>query len=443
MSALARFMSSYSMSVSGYDRTASLITDILMSESIDVNFSDSTEAIPHYIKENNRKVLVIYTPAIPDDNMQLQFFRRNHYPLVKRSEVVGMISSAYENISVGGTHGKTSTSWMLAHILKYAGRNVYALLGGISANYNTNYLHGKGLDGCTFVIEADEYDRSFLRLAPDIGIITSVESDHLDIYGDFKSVSEAYQLFAQRIKNGGKLLHYDQVVNVLPLKAVVKQSYGFSENAQYRATNIRLKNDNHHFDFVSDQLNIKDIVLPFAGRHGILNALPCIAVAAVNYGVKEEVIKEALINYKGVKRRMEVVLNEKDRVYIDDYAHHPTEIEVTLTALRERFPGKKITAIFQPHLFSRTKDFAGEFAKSLSMADRVALLDIYPARELPIEGVDSGLILNQIKLKDRIILKKEQVLDYVMADENEVLVTLGAGDIDRLVEPIKEAIKNR
>jgi len=440
MSALARFMAGQGWLVSGYDRSSSKITQELQYESINVNFTDSADAIPENVKGNNRETLIIYTPAIPADNKQLQFFRNHNFAIYKRAEVLGTITNTQENIAIGGTHGKTSTSWMMAHIMKQGGFNVFALLGGVSADYQTNYLAGKGLHESKFIIEADEYDRSFLQLSPDVEIITSAEADHLDIYGDHHHMLQAYQSFVDRVKAEGLILAYEGTEFNKPDHARRMYTYGYHPDSDFRAQNIRLSNGFYSFDFVSDDFVIKNIRLGVAGRHNILNSLPCIAVATINYQINEDMIRESLFSFSGVKRRMEFMIRNGKHIFIDDYAHHPTEIKATIDTIKELYPLKKITAVFQPHLYSRTRDFADEFASVLSVVDHLVLLDIYPAREMPIKGITSKIIFDKVSTKRKYLLNAKELMTFLETDDNEIILTLGAGDIDMLIEPIKEVL---
>lgn len=431
MSALAEYFNKEKKIVSGYDRTPSPITDNLISMGIDVHFEENAGKIP----ADKEKTLVVLTPAIPKDNKELIFVTENGYKILKRSEVLGEIASCQKCIAVAGTHGKTTTSTMIAHILTDAGKGCNAFLGGISKNYDTNLLV---CDTGTIVAEADEYDRSFLKLFPEIAVITSMDPDHLDIYGTEAAYKKAFEDFASQVKNvlilkkgieipgtEAKIFHYDK------------------DRADFHAENISITETGHPvYDLVHPKGVIKSIKLGTPGMVNIENSIGA-AAACLIHGIEEEKIKKALENFRGVKRRIEFHVNTPKITYIDDYAHHPKEIENAIISIKDIFPGRKITVIFQPHLYSRTKDFAEGFCKSLSLADKVILLDIYPARELPLEGVSSEMLLENISCKEKIKVMKEDLIPYLEKSDLDVLITMGAGDIDRLVKPITELLNKR
>jgi UDP-N-acetylmuramate--alanine ligase len=432
MSALARWFNARRFEVAGYDKTATALTQRLSDEGIEVHYQDSIDLIPDAFTADN--TLVVYTPAIPAHQSQLNYFVDHGYEVKKRAEVLGMISSSMYTVAVAGTHGKTTTSSMIAHILHHSGVDTTAFLGGIATNYNSNLLLGK-TDESIAVIEADEYDRSFLQLAPDIEIITSVDADHLDIYGDEGSMQNSYRLFYERLQDDGKCFISARAQEVLKLEKV--EVYGIDKDIS--AANLRIEQGRYKFDYVSDTHKIADIQLNLPGEHNAENALAAISVATT-LGVAEAKIKQAFETYKGVKRRFEYVLELPEITFIDDYAHHPAEIAAFITTLKALYPQQFIQVIFQPHLFTRTRDFASEFAASLSIADAVILMDIYPARELPIEGITSAMILDKIEVEDRKLMNAEEILVMLEDEQPDVLATIGAGNIDMLVPKIKEMI---
>jgi UDP-N-acetylmuramate--alanine ligase len=432
MSSLARYFHHLGCVVCGYDKTHTPLTDDLHNEGICVVFEDRADWIPLSFQEPDKDTLIIFTPAIPKDSEILNFFRRKGFDLHKRSEVLGLISKSMFTIAVAGTHGKTTTSCMIAHILKDSGKDCSAFLGGISSNYQTNVLYG---DNNIVVVEADEYDRSFLTLHPDIAIITSMDADHLDIYGDHAQLEESFKLFASQLKQGGTLIYHKG----LPLGEGF--TYAMNDQAQAMATNVRIEEGNFYFDFNDGSTSIPNIKMGIAGLHNIENAVAAIE-AALHVEVSADAIHEALGSFKGVKRRFEYIVKNADQVYIDDYAHHPEELRAAITSVKRLYPDKKLTVIFQPHLFTRTRDFADGFAEVLDMADELLLLDIYPARELPIEGVDSDMILSRMKMLNKRKCGKQESVDIVQSEKPELLLTVGAGDIDQLVQPLKQALQN-
>lgn len=443
MSALARWFNSRGLAVSGYDKTDTPLTLKLIEEGIDIHFEDNPNLIDKEILEDQAKSLIIYTPAIPPDHREFNHLKKLNFNIYKRSEVLGMITSNHYTIAVAGTHGKTSTTSIIAHILNSSGKNCAAFVGGIMANYNSNLiLPGNDNEDVIVVVEADEFDRSFLRLNPDLAVVTSADPDHLDIYGDGDHLKQSFRDFIGKISESGKLFIKERVATELDVEGLSDITY-----AQYDITssgihteNLKVDNEAFVFDYISPTRTIEDIVLHFPGRHNVENAIAAISVA-LEVGVEDEKIKEAISSYKGVKRRFEFVLKIGSVTYIDDYAHHPEEIRSFLSALRELYPNKKITAIFQPHLYTRTRDFADGFAESLLLADEVVLIPIYPARELPIEGVDSQMIIDKMGSKKGQLMLKEDVLEFVGKSELEIIATIGAGDIDQLVLPIKGALE--
>ena len=444
MSALARYFNQKGKMVSGYDKTPTELTDALIDEGIDIHFTDNVNNIPSELRHKDlvhHNTLIVYTPAIPKDHNELNYFIDNGFNLKKRSEVLGMITEEAFTIAVAGTHGKTTTSSMIAHLLKSAGVDCSAFLGGIAKNFHSNLVVGKNEKGKTvFVVEADEYDRSFLTLHPDIAVITSMDADHLDIYGDSKFLEDSYRLFAQQVKPGGKLIHKKG----LPLNDidVNRSAYSLSNHCDYSASDIRISNHQYHFNWNNSSTSIADLTSRMPGLHNVENAVAAISVAR-QMGISPEKIAAGLKSYEGVKRRFDYQLNEKKIVFIDDYAHHPEELRACIASVNELYPGKKITGIFQPHLYSRTRDFVEGFAKSLSMLDRLILLDIYPAREAPILGVTSEIIFNKVTIADKILTTKENAIEELSKVDVEVLLTMGAGDIDQLVDPVKNYLEKR
>ncbi|MES2732643.1 MAG: UDP-N-acetylmuramate--L-alanine ligase, partial [Bacteroidota bacterium] len=441
MSALARWFKANSYSVAGYDRTATPLTGELEREGIHVHFDDAIPNIPAEVLTNPAQTLVVYTPAIPKNHLEYNYLIEKGYSLQKRSQVLGLLTANLFTVAVAGTHGKTTTSSMVAHILKHAGRNCTAFLGGITQNYQTNMLlnnEGEGLENVICVVEADEYDRSFLTLHPDLAIVTSTDADHLDIYGHKEALRQSFRDFVGQIKPEGKLFIKDGLHLLENGTKIQYEEYSLSKGA-YHAENIRTENARFVFDIISPSVAIRDIAMLVPGFHNVENALAATAVG-LRLGVPAEAIKAALATYRGVKRRFEYIIQSGKSVFIDDYAHHPTEIEAFLKSVRALYPDRKITAVFQPHLFSRTRDFADGFAESLSLADTLLLLDIYPARELPIEGVNSQMILDKVTLNDKRICTKDELPELVRQLEPELLVTIGAGDIDQCIIPLKNAL---
>ena len=441
MSALARYFKEQGKTVSGYDKTPTTLTDELIDEGISVHFIDSIAIAQLQTSGLKDSTLVVVTPAVPKDLIELNYFLSNGFDVKKRSEVLGILTKNHYTIAVAGTHGKTTTSSMIAHILKHSGTDCTAFLGGIAKNYNSNFLTGKGKKSIV-VVEADEYDRSFLALHPDVSVITSMDADHLDIYGDSAHMVDSYRTFAKQLKKGGRLF-YKSGLQLDDLE-LSKATYSLNTPADYSPKNIRIENHRYHFDFKNTEDTIKDISSQLPGAHNVENALAAIAVAKF-LDIPKNKIKEALETYTGVKRRFDYQVKppETSVVYIDDYAHHPEELRACIASARELYPGKKITGIFQPHLFSRTRDFAEGFSRSLSMLDELILLDIYPAREKPIAGVNSGMLLKDITVKNKMPCRKEDVMEELEKRNIEVLLTLGAGDIDTLVVPIRHYLMKK
>ena len=429
MSALARYFNRKGTEVFGYDKTATTLTKKLEGEGMKIHYEEDLESIPDHVD------LVVYTPAIPDAHCELEYFKSEGYPVKKRAEVLGIISRNLKTIAVAGTHGKTTTSSIVAHVLKTGGIDCTAFLGGIAQNFKSNFVWGK--DDWT-VIEADEYDRSFLHLTPDIAIVLSMDPDHLDIYGEHETLKATFAQFVSQTKTGGKVL----VKSGLPLQAASKELITFGiDFGDYSATNWAVKKGLSTFDVKSPKVNISGVQFTMAGKHNSENAMAAIAVAQL-LGIKEKDIIKALASFKGIKRRFERIYENEKVVYIDDYAHHPTELKAAIDAARQLFPDRKITGVFQPHLYSRTQDFADGFAKSLDELDEVLLMAIYPARELPIEGVSSAIILDKMQNPNCELVTKETVMTVLQNRDLDVLLTLGAGDIDTFVEPIKSMLIN-
>ncbi|HNF00905.1 MAG TPA: UDP-N-acetylmuramate--L-alanine ligase [Ferruginibacter sp.] len=433
MSALARYFNARGVNVSGYDRTETVLTKQLASEGIAIHYEDHTGLI------DKEAELVVYTPAIPKDHQELNYLLQHAYTVVKRSDVLGMITNSSFNICVAGTHGKTTTSTMIAHILRDSGYGCNAFLGGIAANYNSNFWsHERNV--C--VVEADEYDRSFLKLSPDVAIVTAMDPDHLDIYGTAENVEQAFIDFSARVKEGGLLLSKYGLKRGRELKARNHKTYHLQEAAaDVHAADIRVNSGSYTFHVVATEWTLTDVALNMGGMHNIENMVAAITVAK-HLGIDDEKIRSAVGSFKGVKRRFEFIVKKDDQVFIDDYAHHPDELRALITGAKKMFAGKKCTVIFQPHLFTRTRDFADGFAESLDLADELVLLPIYPARELPIAGVTSQMILDRMKNTNRQLIEKERLAEWVKANKTELLITAGAGDIDTLVEPIKNSLEN-
>ncbi|SDG41125.1 UDP-N-acetylmuramate--alanine ligase [Pedobacter terrae] len=432
MSALARYFAKRGQVVCGYDKTKTKLTETLTQEGILITYLDETATLPNEFLDHQDDTLVVYTPAIPKDSKILNHFLEKGFALKKRSEVLGIISKGMFCIAIAGTHGKTTTSSIVAHLLKDTGYDCTAFLGGITSNYNSNVLFG---ENNVVVVEADEYDRSFLTLHPDIAVVTSMDADHLDIYGDKSHLEESFRLFAGQLKAEGTLYAHEG----LPLEKSI--SYAASSTAIAKAENLRVEGSKFVFDYTDSIHSIKDISLMLPGKHNVENTTVAIAIA-LQLGIDAEKIKQAIANFKGVKRRFEYIVNNGNQIYIDDYAHHPEELRACFDAVRQLYPDKKLTVIFQPHLFTRTRDFADEFAKVLSTVDELILLEIYPARELPIDGVNSQFLLDKITLADKKICGKDFVVQYVNDTKPELILTVGAGDIDTIIDPLKNTLNN-
>jgi UDP-N-acetylmuramate--alanine ligase len=442
MSALARFFHSQRVKVSGYDKTETALTKELQQSGIKVHYKEDVELIPKDVQ------LVVYTPAVPKDHKELVFYQQNAYRVVKRSDVLQMITQSSFNICIAGTHGKTTITTMIAHLLRDSGYGCNAFLGGISVNYGTNFWNNER-NVC--VIEADEYDRSFLKLSPDIAVITAMDADHLDIYGTAEAMENAFVEFSSKVKPGGFLLTKQGLKREKELQAAKHWTYGLqNEKANASATNIRMMNGSYRFDMMIEKKMIKDLDLHIGGLHNVENAVAAVTVASY-LGIEEDKIKKAISSFKGVKRRFEYIIKNDELVFIDDYAHHPEELRALIHGAKSLFSGQKCTVIFQPHLYTRTRDLADGFAAVLDEADEVILLPIYPARELPIGGVSSEMILDRMKNENKKVMSKEELMHWIRnvvgqetnSTGKKVLITSGAGDIDMLVEPIKRIIEKK
>ena len=428
MSALARYFMRMGAKVSGYDKTETQLTQALQAEGIDVHYVEDVNFIPADVD------LIVYTPAIPRDNKEFVFLQQSNIKMLKRSQLLSFVSSDLFTIAIAGTHGKTSLSSMVSHMLISSGKDVLAFVGGLMNNYNTNIYISGNPQFC--VVEADEYDRSFLQLHPDIALITAVDADHLDIYGNHDNLKEAFVDFANQIKAGGSLLLSSNVEGLNFNCKTLK--YGISSNSDLKAENIRINETVYTFDvYYLGEILIKDLVFPYPGKHNIENVLGAIGIA-LKLGLNTEEISKAVSSFKGIKRRFDFRIKNEQLVYIDDYAHHPKEIEAFVSGVKELYPNKRICGVFQPHLYSRTRDFYDGFAQSLSKLDVVILLDIYPARELPIEGVSSEVLLSKIESENKYLATKENIFELVEKLNPEVFLTIGAGDIDKLVKPFEE-----
>lgn len=427
MSALARYFKAIGKQVSGYDKTPSILTSELIESGISIHFEDSVALIPKEYQPDN--TLVIITPAVPKSHAEWNYFLDQKYEVKKRAEVLGIITKDTFCFAVAGTHGKTTTSSILGHILYESGADVTAFIGGIVENYNSNLI---GTGKTITVVEADEFDRSFLHLHPNIACITSMDADHLDIYGTSEVIEASFVEFADKITDKTKLF----ITKELPIEGV---TCSVNEDAVFKAFNVRIDNASYVFDVQTPTEILKDLRFGLPGRHNLMNALMAIAMAKT-YGTPTEAIAKAIASFKGIRRRFSYQIKTENLVYIDDYAHHPTEINAVYQAVRELYPNQKVLAIFQPHLFSRTKDFADDFAKSLSAFDEVLLLEIYPARELPMEGVTSQWLMDKMTNNDKKLVAKEDLIPSILASDAPIIVTIGAGDLGELVPSIKKAL---
>ena len=428
MSALARYFTTLKKMVAGYDKTPSDITHALTDLGIAITFNEDVNEIPKpYLDPEH--TLIVYTPAIPKTHKQLVYFQTHGFTVMKRSQVLGMVTQNSYCFAVSGTHGKTTTTSILAHLLYECKASFTAFLGGVSENYNSNFI-STGTE--ISVVEADEFDRSFLTLSPDMACITSMDADHLDIYVEAEHLRESFREFSRKVKENGKLF----VKNGLPIKGI---TYGIEDHSDYTIQNIKIENGTYVFDVKTPKTTLENIKFNLPGRHNLSNALIALAMT-VEYGFPHQQLAKALASFKGVKRRFSYQIKSENLIFIDDYAHHPEEINAVKQAVFEMYPEKKKLVIFQPHLYSRTRDFAQEFAESLTPFDEVFLLDIYPARELPIEGVTSEWLLSKIKNENKQLVRKEQLIEKILKSQAQVVITLGAGDIGEEVKSIKQAL---
>ena len=442
MSSLARYFHNLGVKVSGYDKTPTSLTRMLIEEGIPVHFKENTEFIP---KDAD---LVIYTPAIPKDHEELRFVVENGFQLKKRSEVLGMITRDAKTIAVAGTHGKTTITTMITHILKTVGIDCIGFLGGISKNYHSNLVISESsnkiseTDPSYFIVEADEFDRSFLQLYPDVAVITSADADHLDIYENIQKVRLSFGEFTSHLRKGGSLI-MKRGTNIVPENTdnYTIRTYHQDGDADFYPENIRLEKSLYIFDLKTPSGTIRDIKPGLPGKFNLENAIAALAVA-YSIGIMEDEVRKAMLTFTGVERRFDFQVIKEDFIYIDDYAHHPEELKACIRAVREIYPSKKITGVFQPHLFTRTRDFADEFARSLELLDELILLEIYPAREEQIPGINSGMLLQKVNLQNKKICNKDVLIELLKQEKPEVLLTLGAGDIDQMVKPIRDFFRN-
>ncbi|MFK7949124.1 MAG: UDP-N-acetylmuramate--L-alanine ligase [Saprospiraceae bacterium] len=428
MSAIARYFNSRDIEVFGYDRVSTKLTQNLENEGIKIHYEDDVTQIPNGID------LVVYTPAVPRSHSELSYFFDKNFPVLKRAAVLGIISKAKKVIGIAGTHGKTTTSTITTHLLNEGNVDISAFLGGIALNFESNFVEG---NSDYVVAEADEFDRSFLHLYPNVAAIMSMDADHLDIYGNIETMHETFHQYVSQVQSGGFVFYkYDLPLQPTVNDGVKVQTFGV-ENGDFQSKNLRVEDGFFVFDLQSPIENIENLKFTLPGKHNIENATVAIAIAQ-SLGVSSADIRKGLLNFKGIKRRFEFVIRENNKVLIDDYAHHPTELNAAIDAARTLYPNKKITGVFQPHLFSRTKDFVDGFAESLNVLDEIVLLDIYPARELPIENVTSQIILDRITNSNKKIVSKQNLLRLYPNNDSEIILVLGAGDIDKLVELLKD-----
>ncbi|MBW0177732.1 UDP-N-acetylmuramate--L-alanine ligase [Sediminibacterium sp.] len=432
MSALARYFKSRGAAVSGYDKTSTPLTRELEEQGIAIHYEERVDLAP---KDADA---VVYTPAIPAAHAELVYYRENGYTVVKRSDVLQWITEGSFNICVGGTHGKTTVTSMIAHLLRHSGYGCNAFLGGIAANYNTNFWSS---NRNVVVVEADEYDRSFLKLVPDIAVVTAIDPDHLDIYGTPQEVENAFVQFAGKVKPGGCLVTKKGLSREADLQASLNYRYSYNQpEADVKAVNLLVQNGSYNFNVSGPGWIINNITLHMGGLHNIENVIAAITVAK-HLGISDDAIRAAVADFKGVRRRFEYALKNESHVVIDDYAHHPEELRALISGVRSIFKDRQLTLVFQPHLFSRTNDLADGFAESLDMADEVILLPIYPARELPMPGVTSELLISKMKLADKKLMEKEEMLEWIKTKQPSLVVMAGAGDIDALVKPVKTILE--
>ncbi|NSW44761.1 MAG: UDP-N-acetylmuramate--L-alanine ligase [Bacteroidales bacterium] len=436
MSALARYFLQQGKIVAGYDRTPSFITQELENQGAYIHYNEDVATIPLIVQTaSNNDILVIYTPAVSSLSPLMQYVKNQNYTVLKRAEVLGIICNSYPTIAVAGTHGKTTISSLIAHIIHYAQHNCIAFLGGIVKNYQSNFIYNKNIFWA--IAEADEYDRSFLQLAPSAAVITAIDPDHLDIYKTYDALKQAYSDFVTKIQPDGKLLLKKEIAFVPNVANLKLAFYSTNDNyADCTIQNIKIHNGFYVFDILTPWGNIYQIQPGITGDYNVENVLAAVSMC-LWLGIDKDAIKEAVAQFKGVRRRFDVQVLNENHIYIDDYAHHPEEIKAFIQSVRKVFPHKRITGVFQPHLYSRTRDLANEFAKALSLLDELWLMDIYPARELPIEGVTSKIIFDQVNCPQKQIMPNNELLLYIKERKPELLLTMGAGNIDQFVEPIK------
>lgn len=439
MSAVARWFNAQSIQVFGYDQSSSTLTDQLTQEGISIHFEDRVDAIPGYITRHRDQSLIVYTPAISPQNRVLHHLKSKGYAVHKRADVLGMITQGYRTLAIAGTHGKTTTTALAAHLLYNARKNVVGFLGDIAKGYASNLLiHGPVNKDTIMVIEADEFDRFFLHLRPHWAIVTTADPDHLDTYGDEQGFREAFKSFIALVPPTGKVIVHQKAAQQLRIHEHSPNTVRYAlKDAAIRAENVSIKENDFYFDYVSKEIKIRDIRLTVPGYHNVENALAVIT-ACLTLGLDAESIRSGMATFQGIKRRFEYVIRNEKLIFLEDFAHHPVEITALLQAIRALYPDKKVTAVFQPHLYTRTRDFASEFARSLDLADRVFLLDIYPAREDPIEGVTSACIFNRMTLQKKQMCSQEHLLDVLgQYGKPDIIVMMGAGDMSSVVSLIK------
>ncbi len=433
MSALARYFNFQGKTVSGYDKTQTQLTEALEKEGIQITYSDSVRTL------DTQADLVVYTPAIPQNSVQLNYFKTHHFLLKKRAKILGEIANSLYNISIAGSHGKTSTSSLVAYLLHQAGKDTAAFLGGIALNFNSNFIHGNTIA----VAEADEFDRSFLNLKPNIALVTSIDTDHLETYGDLDAIRETFSQFISQVHDNGLVFLNQKVIDNKLIPPRKFYTYSLEDNqTDYYASNLKAVEGSTYFDLHTPDGIFKNLILHYGGKHNLENAVGASAIA-LNMGLTEKELRTGLATFKGVRRRFQTIFKDDKHILIDDYAHHPREIDAVIRTVRDLYPNKHLTVIFQPHLFSRTRDLAREFSKSLSAADSVILLPIYPARELPIEGVTSKLIFDGLSVSDSALIEYDQLISYLENLSAEgVVMTVGAGNIENLIPHIANLFKS-
>ncbi len=438
MSAIARYFNHLGIKVMGYDKTPTALTNELIKEGINIHFEDNIE-IPISYQLSTESCLVVLTPAIPKDHKEWAYLKDNGFTILKRSQVLGIISKTHKTIGVAGTHGKTTTSTLAAHILKQSTVDCNAFLGGISTNYHTNLLLSNNTSADDMmVVEADEFDRSFLTLHPSIGIITSTDADHLDIYGEHNELKKSFLAYSNRMVEGGVLI-IKKELDLIKELTVNYLTYSIHSEADVYAKNININNSDYTFDLVFKEKAITNLQLGIPGLHNVENAVAASAACLLS-GVTEDELRAGLLNFKGVKRRFEYIIKNTNQIFIDDYAHHPEELRAIISSVKNMFPQNEVVVAFQPHLFTRTRDFVDGFAESLSLADEAYLLDIYPARELPLPGITSKIIFDKMTNKKHLV-QREELLEAIRNTQPKIFLTLGAGDIDLLVEPVKQILQ--